>query len=115
MPMFFRLLFLLTLCLGLATGPVRNFGNCNPLAVEIKCGGCCEEKTVGCCAKGGAPADKTPQLATTSVDLKQAVVPVLFCLDLQPAFIIPPASTQERALARLPVHPRLDVTCIRLI
>ena len=113
--MFFRLLFLLTLCLGLATGPVRNVVNCNTLAVEMKCGGCCEEKTAGCCAKGDAPADKTPQLATTSVDLKQAVVPVLLCLGTQPSFIIPPASTQDRALARLPVQPRVNATCIRLI
>ena len=113
--MFFRLLFFFTLCFALATGPVRNVGNCNTLAVKMKCGGCCGEKTADCCAKGGVPADKTPQLATTSVDLKQAVVPALLCLGAQPAFVIPPTFAYSRAAAIVPVQPRLDVTCIRLI
>ena len=113
--MFFRLLFLLTLCLGLATGPARNVGNCSTLAVEMKCRGCCGGKTAGCCAKSGVPVDKAPQLATTSADLKQAILPVLFYLGPQATFVIPPASMQERARARLPSQSRLDVTCIRLI
>ena len=113
--MFFRLLFLLTLCLGLATGPVCNVENCITPTVAMKCGHCCAEKAAGCCAKGGTPAEKTPQLATASPELKQALVPVLAWIGAQPALVIPPDSAHSRAFAIVPVRPRLDVTCIRLI
>ena len=113
--MFFRLLFLLTLCLGLATGPTLVVGSCVAQSVEMKCGDCCKNKAGGCCAKSSAPAEKAPPLATTSVDLKQAIVPVRICLGNQPCLVIPPTSIQKRAVARQPVQRRLDVTCIRLI
>lgn len=113
--MFFRLIFLLTLFLGLATGPVCNAGSCAAPAVEMKCGGCCGETAEGCCAKGGAPAEQKSPVAAGSVELKQALMPVLVCLGLQPAIVAPPAYLPTRTLARLRVQPRLEVTCIRLI
>lgn len=113
--MFLRLLFLLTLCLGLATGPVRAVGGCPAQAMEMKCGDCCGEKAVGCCAKSHVPADQAPPLATTSVDLKRAIVPTLIYLGIQPCLVVLPASIRQRAFAQQPVQRRLDVTCIRLI
>ena len=113
--MFFRLLLLLTLFLGLVTGPVCHAGNCIVPAAETQCGNCCAKMDGACCAKGGDPAGKMPQVVTVSVDLKQAVVPVLFCLGLEPAFVASSSSSQPRTPARLPVQRRLDVTCIRLI
>ena len=113
--MFFRLLFLFTLCLGLATGPVCNVGNCDTPTVAIKCGHCCAEKSAGCCAKGGAPVEKTPPLAIASPELKQALVPILASTGAQPALVVPPAFAHSCAVAIVPVRPRLDVTCIRLI
>ena len=113
--MIFRLLFLLTLCLGLATGPVCNVGNCITPTVAMKCAHCCPEKSAGCCAKGGAPAEKMPQLATASLELKQALVPMPGRIGAQPALVIPPTRAHSRAFSYMPVRPRLDVTCIRLI
>ena len=56
-----------------------------------------------------------PQLATASLELKQALVPMPGRIGAQPAFVIPPTFAYSRAAAIVPVRPRLDATCIRLI
>ena len=109
--MLLRLLLLLLLCSGLAAGPVCGAAAC----AETECGHCCADPSADCCAKGNAPVDEAPPAAIRAVDVKQAVVPDLVCLGGLPKFVVPSASTQQRTPARLPVQPRLDVTCIRLV
>ena len=114
--MLLRSLLLLALVLGLAAGPALPAVVCAGNDGGMECGNCCGKSGAACCHNAPAPARDTPSnVATSSVDLKQALVPVLIWLGAQPAQVIPPVSSQRRALARRPVQPRLDVTCIRLI
>ena len=110
----FRILFLIAMMLGLAAGqalPIAVCGNTDP------CGDCCKAKGAACCKKDPAPARSTPsQIAASSVDLKQAIMPVLLiCLGTQPVMVIPPVAMQKRISAQLSIQRRVDVTCIRLI
>lgn len=110
----FRILIFIAMALGLVAGQALPAMACGKGEARAACGSCCAMAGAECCEK--APARSTPaQVATTPVDLKEAVVPVLICLGVPPCMVIPPVSVQERACARQPVQRRLDVTCIRLI
>jgi hypothetical protein len=81
-----------------------------------QCGGCCPQNGPGCCAKSGTPAEPTPsQTVATSLDLKQAVVPVLIHLGEQVRRPNPQASIRQLVSTLQPALSRLEVTCIRLI
>lgn len=114
--MFLRTLLLLALAFGLAAGPTLPAVVCGKNEPGMKCGNCCAKEGAACCKGIPAPTRNTPsQVTASSVDLKQAVVPVLVCLGTQPGLIVPPVSLQQRALTRYHGQRRLDVTCIRLI
>ena len=114
-PKTFRALLLIAMTFSLVAGQALPVMACGKAETRA-CGGCCAKADAACCEKSNAPARSTPsQIAPSSVDLKQAVVPVLICLGMQPARMVPPVSARERALAQLPIQRRLEVTCIRLI
>lgn len=113
--MFSRLLLLLTLLLGLATGPVGRAGDCAAQVAGMKCERCCAVPDADCCAKGGAPAPKVLQVATTSPDLKQAIAPVIVCLGLPPTMFPARVFARVQSPVLQPARSRVDVTCIRLI
>lgn len=112
----FRILLLIAMAVGLTAGQALPVMTCGNGEARVACGSCCAVAGADCCEKGPAPTRSTPsQVATTSVDLKQAIVPVLISLGTQPCLVVPPASVQQRAFAQQPVQRRLDMTCIRLI
>ena len=102
--------------LGLFAGqalPIMAAGKCEAPRV---CGNCCGSAGAVCCEKTPGPERSVPsRIAHSAVDLKQAVVPVLICLGIQPGMVLPQPSVQERAFAQRPVQRRLDLTCIRLV
>ena len=107
--MFFRLLFALTLLLGLATGPVAA-GDC---VKSVPCGPCCAQPVADCCTQSQMP--QMPSLATAHVDVKSVVAPVLVCMRTVPEFALPTFAAQDFAAARRPVPPLAARTCVRLI
>ena len=114
--MLLRSLLLLALVLGLAADPALPAVVCAWNDGGMECGNCCGKSGTACCNNAPVPARDTPSnVAASSVDLKQSLAPVLIRLGAQPTQGIPPVSSQRRALARRPIQPRLDVTCIRLI
>ena|SRR5678815_1738211 len=114
--MIYRTLLLVLLLLGLAGGPVLPQMACGQGRGGAKCGGCCPQNGPGCCAKSGVPAEPTPpQTAAASLDLKQAVVPVLIRLGEQTDRPASRPFVCRLAPTRGPVLSRLEVTCIRLI
>jgi hypothetical protein len=112
--MFVRLPLLLSLLLSLAFGPVRQVAACADARV---CASCCADREMVCCVVPGksAPAETPASVAPQSADLKQLVSPSLVFLGLAPLPAMERPSVHQRQAARLPVPPRLEVTCIRLI
>ena len=111
----FRLLLLLALTLGWFGGPCLPATLCGSAKKGNGCGSCCTTPSADCCAKSTAPAHQPPQIATASVDLKQALAPVLFRLRFQPEMPVPLAVAGQPIQAQRSVVRRVDVTCIRLI
>lgn len=113
--MFWRLLFAFVLLSGLATSPLSG-RVCSVKTVEMKCGNCCGASAHSCCAKPGEPAGKVPaQNLPTGSDLKMAVVPVLVWLGQAPVLAQPPGAACKASAAQMPVRPRVEQTCIRLV
>jgi hypothetical protein len=115
--MFVRLPFLLLLLLSLAFGPVKVTASCALPTDPGACHNCCSEPGAACCATAGqsAPAQAPASVAPQSADAKQLLSPAFVFLCFSP---VPPAeqpSILKRHAARMPVPPRLDLTCIRLI
>ena len=112
----FRTLLLIAMTLGLFAGqalPVLAGGNCEE---RVACGKCCAIAGAACCEKAPvAPRSTPPRIAGASVDLKQAIVPVLIRLGTLTELVVPPVAIQKRIFAQQPIQRRLDVTCIRLI
>ena len=113
--MFFRLPILLALLLSLVLGPVQWSSACAvPATGKAVCEQCCAESEMACCVpseQSVPPASVAPQ----SVDGKLIAAPELFVLAHDPLPVVERPSFGRPQTARIPVTPRLDVTCIRLI
>ena len=110
-------LTLLLLLLGLALGPVRGVAACGVKASAVGCHGCCADSAAACCAVSGVPVPETPpaQTAPAADEGRQLVAPALTFLGLSPAPVVERAAVHKRQAARMPVAPRLDLICVRLI
>ncbi len=115
--MFIRLPLLLIFLLSLALGPVRLSAACLFQAEEAACGSCCAEPEMTCCtpADDATPAKAPASVAPQSADAKPILPPTFVFISLCPLPAVERPSFRKWQAARMPVPPRLDLTCIRLI
>jgi hypothetical protein len=114
--MLFRLPLFLLFFLSLAFGPVQVAAGCPPVK-QRSCGPCCSEAQMPCCATAdeSAPAQGLESVALQSMDGKVAapafvLLETLYSVPAPKLVVVP-----KWQVARLPVPPRLDLNCIRLI
>lgn len=112
-----RVTFLLLLVLSLAIGPVRGMAACGAKADAGTCHSCCTDPAAACCSVSSAPAPVTPpaQTAPAGDEGRQMPAPTLTVLGLIPAPVLERPAFHKLQAARMPVTPRLALTCIRLI
>ena len=115
--MYFRLPILLALLLGLVLGPVQWSSACAvPGTGEAVCAQCCAEAEMACCASAGQSAPQAPaSVAPQPTDAKLIAAPELVVLAHESIPVAERVFFGRQQAARVPVTPRLDVTCIRLI
>jgi hypothetical protein len=115
--MFLRLPILLALLLSLVLGPVQWSAACaGPATGEVVCEQCCTEAEMACCAPNERQAPQAPaSIAPQAMDGKLIAAPVLFVVAHELLPVVERPSFDRQQAARMPVTPRLDVTCIRLI
>jgi len=115
--MFCRLPLLLIFLLSLAVGPVQVSVGCDVPAKERSCGPCCTGPEMPCCASANSsvPVQAPESPAPQSVDGKVLVAPCVLVGILCPAPVVERTAFHKWQAARMPVPPRLDLNCIRLI
>jgi hypothetical protein len=115
--MYFRLPILLALLLSLVLGPVQWSSACAVPATGVAvCAQCCTEAEMACCAPDERSAPQAPaSIVPQSIDGKLIAAPELFVLAHEPLPVVERPSFGRQQAARMPVTPRLEVTCIRLI
>ena len=115
--MLFRLPILLALLLSLVFGPVQLSAACAvPALGKAPCHQCCSEAEMPCCASSDRSVPLTPDsVAPQSMDGKLIVAPDVLVAAQSPLPVVERPSFCVRQAARMPVVPRLAVTCIRLI
>lgn len=112
-----RLPILLALLLSLVLGPVQWSAACAvPATGKVVCEQCCTEEEMACCAPDKRSAPQAPaSVAPQTMDAKLIAGPVLFVLAHEPLPVVERPSFDRQQAARMPVTPRMNVTCIRLI